>query len=270
MNRSEPRRLPGRARAFGFDVIAAVNTLQELLHAEIGILLELFEGALCRDFAIQEQEAMVGDLAGTVHIVGDDDAGDAEFAAEFIDELIDAVRADGIQPGGGLVVEDDAWLEHDGAGEGDAFALAARELGGEFVLDTFEVDQFKCVADFLQPFSRGEGGVFDEGKGDVVGNAHGVKEGGELEEKSDLQANRDQIALAELVDALIFDPDLATAGLQQADDVLQKDGFATAGGAHNDGGLATGDIDVDTVKDHLRAKGAVHVDQSDGVTGGGG
>jgi len=213
---------------------------------------------------------MVGDFAGAVHIVGDDDAGDTQFGTEFIDQLIDAVRADGIQPGGGLVIQDDAGLEHDGAGEGDAFALSARELGGELVLDTFEVDQFEGVADFLQSFRRGERGVFDEREGDVVGDAHGIKESGELEKKADLQANRDQIALAELVDALIFDPNLATAGLQQADDVLQENGLATAGGAHDDGGLATGDVDVDTVQDDLRAKGAMDVDQTNGVTRGGG
>jgi len=50
--KSQTRGLARCARTFGFDVVAAVDPLKELLHAEIGVLLELFEGALCRDFAI--------------------------------------------------------------------------------------------------------------------------------------------------------------------------------------------------------------------------
>lgn len=146
---SDTRRLPWRARAFGFDVVAAVDTLQELLDAEVGVLLELFEGALCRDFAVQEEEAVLGDLAGAVHVVGDDDAGDAEFFAEFVDELVDAIGADGIEAGGGFVVEDDAGFEDDGAGEGNALALAAGELSGEFVLDSIEIDKFEGVMDLV-------------------------------------------------------------------------------------------------------------------------
>ncbi len=230
--------------------------MQELLDAEVGVLLELFEGAMCRDFAVQEEEAVLGDFAGAVHIVGDDDAGDAEFFAKFVDELVNAIGADGVEAGGGFIVKDDAWLEDDGAGEGDALALAAGELGGEFVLDAFEVNEFEGVMNLVAALRFGECGVLDEWEGDVVSDGHGVKEGRELEEKADLEADGCQIAFAELIDPLLFDPDLAFARLQQADDVLEEDRLAAAARPHDDRGLAARDVDIDTIEDDLGAETA--------------
>ena len=82
------------------------------------------------DFAFVEHDDAVGDFEGAVHVVGDDDAGDFQLALQLENQLVDDVGAHGIKAGGGLVVEDDAGVEGDGAGEGDAFFLSAVERFG--------------------------------------------------------------------------------------------------------------------------------------------
>lgn len=109
--------------------------------------------------------------------------------------------------------------------------------------------------------------MLDEGEGDVVGDGHGVKEGGKLKEEADLEPNGDQVTLAELIDTLIFDPHFAAGGLQESDDVLEHDGLAATRGTHDDGGLATGDVDVDAIEDDLGAECAGDIDEPDGIAG---
>src|SRR5581483_11434057 len=58
-----------------------------------------------------------------------------------------------------------------------------------------------------------------------------VKESAHLEEETKLLADAHQLALAELVDAVVVVPDLARIGPQQADDVLQQHAFSGAAGA---------------------------------------
>ncbi len=132
--------------------------------------------------------------------MGDDDARHAHGAFEFDDELVDAVGADGVEPGGGFVVEHDAGFEDDGAGKGDAFALTARKLSGQFFLDSVEVNGCERLRDLFLSFRGGELGVLDEGEGDVLGDGHGIEERAHLEEQPDLEADGAQLALAEGVD----------------------------------------------------------------------
>ena len=82
----------------------------------------------------------VCDLVGTRHVVGDDDRGHPHIPLEHIDEIVDGVRPDGIEPGRGLVVEHDFGLIGDGPGQSDALLHPAAELVGHHVLDAVEAD----------------------------------------------------------------------------------------------------------------------------------
>ena len=62
--------------------------------------------------------------------MGDDDEGLLVLAVELLDEVHDGVGVFGIEIAGGLVAPDDGGLIDEGAGDGDALALAAGELGG--------------------------------------------------------------------------------------------------------------------------------------------
>lgn len=64
--------------------------------------------------------------------MGDEDEGDAQFADEIAEVLEDACGGELIHGGGRFVGENDGWAVDEGAGNGDALALAAGELCGKF------------------------------------------------------------------------------------------------------------------------------------------
>ena len=51
------------------------------------------------------------------------------------------------------------------------------------------------------------------------------------------------------------DPDLPGVRAEQADDVLEEDGLAGAGGTHHGGDLAPGDVEADVLQDGVRPEG---------------
>ena len=63
------------------------------------------------------------------------------------DELRDLLRAEGVETGGRLVVEDDFRIQRDRAGEGHALAHAARELGRHLALDARQADHGELLGD---------------------------------------------------------------------------------------------------------------------------
>ncbi len=98
---------------------------EESAHAVILGLGDLCECSFGDHGAVIKHHQAVGDFAGAGEVVGDDDAADAEFVAKLEDEFVDAVGSDGIESGGGLIVEHQAWFSDNGAGETDALFLAA-------------------------------------------------------------------------------------------------------------------------------------------------
>ena len=82
--------------------------------------------AAFHDPAVVENEDAVG-MADGGETVGDDQAGAAVH--EPFERFVDEALALGIEGGGGLVEQENARIGEDGAGDGDALALAAGELG---------------------------------------------------------------------------------------------------------------------------------------------
>ncbi len=83
-------------------------------------------GAALDDLAVAEHQDAVG-MAHGGQAVGDDQAGAA--AHQALERLVDQPLALGIQRGGGLVEQQDARIGENGAGDGDALALAAGKFG---------------------------------------------------------------------------------------------------------------------------------------------
>ena len=71
----------------------------------------------------------VGHLLRRAHVVGHHHAGDRVLAARAEDQLVDHVAHDRVQPGRGLVVEDDLRLQGQGPGQSHPFSHAAGKLG---------------------------------------------------------------------------------------------------------------------------------------------
>jgi hypothetical protein len=187
--------------------------------------------------------------------VGDDEGGDFIIFFEAADEVVDGIGDDGVEAGGGFIVEDALGVSDDGAGESDAFAHAAGEFDGHFLEVFFEFNDAEGFADAIfESFVIADTG-FAEGEGDVLGDVHGVEEGAVLEEDAEFAADGAEFAFLEVRDFGAIDDDGALIGLEEADEVFEEDAFTAAAGADEDGALATGDIEVDAAKDVLMSEG---------------
>src|ERR1700722_2335130 len=83
-------------------------------------------GMVAGDDTVADSDNAVGVL-GDIWLVGYDDDRVA-VGMEVVEESHDLVAGLGVQVSGGLVGQDDRGLVDQGAGDGDALALAAREL----------------------------------------------------------------------------------------------------------------------------------------------
>ncbi len=126
---------------------------EELLEVGVGVGgdVELGLGALPLYLALVEQYYAIGGAAEGAVLVGDDDVaarGGCAFM-EGLDEVFEEGTGDGVESGGGFVVEEECggvfWamgILDDGAGEADAFFHAAAEFGGVAIVDVGEADEF--------------------------------------------------------------------------------------------------------------------------------
>jgi hypothetical protein len=198
------------------------------------------------DDAVADGDDAVGEL-GDVGLVGDDDDGVA-LGVEIVEERHDLVAGLGVEVAGGFVGEDDGGLVDQGAGDGDALALAAGELVGLVHHAGAEVDGLEDglgAGDAL----GGGGAVVDEGQLDVVqrGGAGEQVEG--LEDEADLLvADAGEFVVVELADVVAVEPVLALGrGVEAADEVHQRR-LAGAGGAHDGDVLVVLDAQVDAAQ----------------------
>ncbi|MGX1273645.1 hypothetical protein RKD18_006839 [Streptomyces phaeoluteigriseus] len=107
--------------------------------------------ALFDDPSGVDEDDPVGDLPGEADLVGDDDEG-GTAGRQVPDDGEDLADEFGVEGGGGLVEEDDAGAEGEGARDGDALLLAAGELPGVGVGLVGEAD---AVEEFAGQFLGG-------------------------------------------------------------------------------------------------------------------
>ena len=89
---------------------------EEVREAGVGVRGEGRAGAGFEDAALCEEEDFVGALDGG-EAVGDDDGG--SVGEETIDTALDAALGGGIEPGAGLVQDDEARVLQEDAHEGE-------------------------------------------------------------------------------------------------------------------------------------------------------
>ena len=158
--------------------------------------------------------------------MGDEDSGEVDVfleveqpAAEFLADL-------GIERAERLVEEEDLGLGGEGAGEGDALALAAGELVGVALAEAGEADGFEelvdAVGDFL--FGRAIFAADFEAEGNVFKDVEVAEEGVVLEDETDAALTGGGIG-----DVLAVEVDAAIAvgvGVFKAGDDAEEGGFA--------------------------------------------
>lgn len=154
-----------------------VGAVDKLLDHGVGAGFDFIGGALPVDLAVFHKDDPVGDTEDASQFVRDDDVGDAVFFLEALDEFVDGVCGDGVEPGMRFIVADAGGVVNDGAGEGNSFFHTTGECGWHSFLLTGESDNFQNFGNLSVELVWIFDTVFDEREGNVLCNAHGVEEG---------------------------------------------------------------------------------------------
>jgi hypothetical protein len=185
---------------------------------------------------------------GDQGVVGDHHDGFVVLANEFFEEGHDFIGAFAVEVAGGLVAEEEGGVGDDGASDGDALFLTARELAGEVIHAVGKADDRK-------------GGFY-------VGAALGLRELGE--KKRELHVleggeNRDEVihlkdeadvagapfgkfAGRHAGDLIAGDFDAASRGNVETAEKIQQSGFARAAGTHERDEFTCGHIEIEALK----------------------
>ena len=177
------------------------------------------------------------------------DADDGAVFGEVVDGFLDFGLGLGIERGGGFVEDEDGGVADEGAGDGDALALAAGEAlaafaeGGVVALRE-GLDEVVGVGfagggdDFL---ARGA----DFAEGDVFGDG-GVEEEDVLADEGEVGA---EVGDAEGFERDAVDFDLAGGGIVKAEEEVDEGAFAGAAFAGEAEALAAREVEADVVED---------------------
>ena len=148
----------------------------------------------------------------------------------------------GVEVGEGLIEEKDLGIPHEGATEGDALALPARELARITVEVAGDAEHIGRPPDLLRDLGARHPDRL-EGKGDVLSDGPVGVEGVALEDHRDPPGPGRHVP----VHALARDEDLARRGTLQPRDHAEQGRLAAAGGAEQDEQLALTDREVHAV-----------------------
>ena len=214
-----------------------------------GVAEEGFAVAEFDDAAEVHDAEAVGHVADDGEVVADEEVGEAEALLEIAHEVEDLGLDGDVEGGGGFVADEEVRFGGEGAGDGDALALAAGEFVGVFfAVGGGEADLGEELADAVgDVFGRGEDGEGADGFGDDVADAPArVERGvGVLEDHVHFPA---QAGLgAGGGEGLAFEGDVAGGGAVEADGEAGDGGFAAAGFADEGEGGAFFDGEGDVI-----------------------
>src|SRR2546423_2667168 len=249
-----------------FHCVQVRFALDELPYDRILCVLDLVDGADLLNLALVQHRNPGSDCVSAAHVVGDDDAGDPQLLSHPDHELVDDRAGHWIESRRRLVVEDVLRLPRDRARDADAFAHPARELGGKLGFDPGKIYELESFADALDDLRLAHSSFLAQSHRDVVTDAEGIEQRGELEDVADLGSELVQLDTGERGDLLPIDPDGTPIRLQQPDDVLDRDRFTAAREADKDHGFALVDFEGEAFEDLFRAEGFVDVDELDHIT----
>ena len=164
---------------------------QSLAQPAVEAADDVGQGPGLDDAAAVEQGNRVADALDDVHLVRDDQDGEAAAAADLHDQVEDLVGRLRIEGGGGLVEQQHVGVGGQGAGDADPLPHAAGQLGGVGLAGVGEPHEPQQLGDLRRP-----GRLVDadelERVAHVVGDGAGVEEVGLLEHESDPTARGTQ------------------------------------------------------------------------------
>jgi hypothetical protein len=192
-----------------------------------------------------------------------EERGDAINIAQTKNQSDDGLRGDGIEAGGGRVVENDGRMVYEGAGDGDAATHSAREFGRKKIHGVLKLDEVENFLDTWGDFVLAET-VFRETVGDVVADSERIKESAFLKHKPDLAAEGEEVMLAHGGDAIPQDFDLASVRAKETGGHFESESFAGAGFAKEDESFARLSGKGDAAENIGIAETDVHIGKLDG------
>ena len=90
----------------------------------------VFAFAFFNDFAVFQHHHAVGNSADHGEVVADDNEGEAVFFLQAAEQFKDLLLPLDIKRAGWFIQYEDFWADNDGAGDGEALALAAGDACG--------------------------------------------------------------------------------------------------------------------------------------------
>jgi hypothetical protein len=178
-------------------------------------------------------DELIRQQAGLRPVMGNHQDGNVQGAKMVAEIFSQGLAQIGVEGGEGLVEEKKARLNDEGAGESDALLLAAGDLARAAMALCGEVEAQEHGIDAGTALVRRQG---MEAVGDVFGDAEMGEEGVVLEDEADAALLRWEVNAA-----LGVKPHLSTEGYAallwalQSGQAAKHGGFATAGGAQQDG-----------------------------------
>src|SRR5690242_7937187 len=195
--------------------------------------------------------------------MGGEESGDAVDIAEAKNQGDDGLRGDGIEAGGGRIVEDHGRAADQSAGDGNAAAHASGELGGKHVLGVLELDEAESFLDAGIDFVF-IGAFFTEAVSDVFTDGHGVEKSAFLKDETDFAAEIEQFPFGHGLDVMAEDGDASGGRLEKAGGHFEGESLAGAGFAEKDEGFTGHGAKGDVAENIAFVEGDADVFESDG------
>src|SRR5690625_2959033 len=153
----------------------------------------------------------IRDAADRAHVMGDRHRRHAKLDDNLADQVVDDFGHDRVEPGGGLVEENDLGFGSDGAGKADALLHAAGDLRWQ------KIGHIRCHADAAEALdrdlarlgTRALAAAMEEAEGDILPDRQAVEKRASLKQHAETVEQSFTLASAEPHDVLAIDLDLA-------------------------------------------------------------
>ena len=212
-----------------------------------------------------EEEHQVSEPLGKAHVVGNHDGGESKLALEPLDEVAEVAGDDGVDHGGGLVVEHDLGLGCKGAGNGHSALAAGREAGRQNIHHILGADQAYQPVHQLQYLVLGQVAALTQREGHVFAHAQGIEERAVLKDHGDSLADAAHTLFVQIGNLLAFDANGALIRLEEAHQHAQGDRLAHAAAAQDAEGLAAIHIEAHVLQNRAAIKRDAHMAEGNQV-----
>ena len=189
-----------------------------------------------------DHRRVVGEPAGGAHVVGRDQEGRAALALDVGEHLAQQREADAVDPGIEVVDDHDPRLERERAGDRHPLAHPGGELLGHRLGSIAQPDHLQVGHRGLVDARLGPVVALAQGEGDVLVHVE-REEQAAGERKRALEHDRHPLAqpvelrVGDLRQVLALDLDRALVGVDEPDDVADRDRLAGPGRPEQDGDL---------------------------------